>query len=105
MKGSGDSYIGAQGKLRSMSNLSAPDYSDLLAATRKLETQSFAMKVAAKIGMPVETLLHMLPKRAQVSVGIAVNKALEQSLRVALRMGSTSSRGINNRRGHTAAWR
>ncbi len=80
---------------------------ELRIAARKLETQSLAMKVAEKLGMPVETLLHMLPKGAQKSVTTAVQKALEQCLRVALKVGSKA--GVVNRlavrhpRAHTAA--
>ena len=86
-----------------MSILSSTDYADLQAAFLKLETQSFAMKVAARVGMPIEGLLRFLPKRAQNSVGTAVNKALEQCLRAALSVGSSRSDFLKNRRTHTAA--
>jgi hypothetical protein len=71
-----------------MSAMSGLEYVELCEAARKLETQSLAMKVADRVGMPVETLLHMLPKGAQKSVGAAVQKALEQCLRLALKVGS-----------------
>jgi len=72
--------------------MSGLEFVELHEAARKLETQSLAMKVADRIGVPVETLLHMLPKGAQRSVGAAVQKALEQCLQVALRVGRTSDR-------------
>jgi len=50
-----------------MSNLSPSDYADLQTAVAKLETQSFAMKIAAKLGMPVEVLLRRLPAPRPVS--------------------------------------
>jgi hypothetical protein len=70
-----------------MSTMSGLEFVELREAARKLETQSLAMKVADQIGVPVETLLHMLPKSAQKSVGAAVQKALERCLQVALRIG------------------
>jgi hypothetical protein len=70
-----------------MSTMSGLEFVELREAARKLETQSLAMKVADRIGVPVETLLHMLPKSAQKSVGAAVQKALERCLQVALRIG------------------
>ena len=70
-----------------MSTMSGLEFVELREAARKLETQSLAMKVADRIGVPVETLLHMLPKGAQKSVGAAVQKALERCLQVALRLG------------------
>ena len=50
-----------------MSTMSGLEFVELREAARKLETQSLAMKVADRIGVPVETLLHMLPKSAQIS--------------------------------------
>jgi hypothetical protein len=70
-----------------MSTMSGLEFVELREAARKLETQSLAMKVADRIGVPVETLLHMLPKSAQKSVGAVVQKALERCLQVALRIG------------------
>ena len=86
-----------------MSNLSPSDYADLQTAATKLETQSFAMTIASKVGMPVEALLHMLPNGAQVLVSGAVNKALEQCLRIALNVGKSNSAMIRNKRTHTVA--
>ena len=86
-----------------MSHLSPSDYEDLQIAAAKLETQSFAMMIASKVGMPVETLLHMLPKGAQASVGTAVKKALEQCLRIVINIGESNSALVRNKRTHTVA--
>ncbi len=84
-----------------MTNLSPQDFADLRSAAAKLEARSFAMTVAAKVGMPVEALLRMLPARAQDSIGGAVNKALNQCLHVAVNLGSTNSASIRSKRAHT----
>ena len=60
-----------------MSNLSPSDYADLQAAVAKLETQSFAMMIASTLGMPIEALLHRLPRPAQSAIQVTVDKALE----------------------------
>ncbi len=86
-----------------MSHLSPKDYADLEGAALKLEKRSFAMTVASKAGMPVEALLRMLPARAQESIGGAVNKALDQCLRVALTLGESRSASHRSKRSHTVA--
>jgi hypothetical protein len=86
-----------------MSSLSPSDHADLQTAASKLETQNFAMEIASRVGMPVEVLLRMLPGRAQASVGAAVNRALEQCLRVAINVGKSKSVGVRNTRAHTVA--
>ena len=86
-----------------MSNLSPSDYADLQTAVVKLETQSFAMKIAAKLGMPVEALLRRLPAPAQSAVQMAVDKALEQSLRIAVKAPKAKSFAMAHKRSHTAA--
>jgi hypothetical protein len=63
------------------------DYSELQLAVRKLETQSLAMKVAERLGMPIEMLMRRLPPKAQRAVHDAVNRALGQCLRMALMAG------------------
>lgn len=68
-------------------DLPLSDFTDLQIAVRRLETQSVAMKVAERLGMPVEAILRRLPKGAQDAVHSAVNRALEQCLRVALKAG------------------
>ena len=69
-------------------DISQQDSNALQQAKRNLETQSFAMTVANKVGVPFETLLKMLPARAQQQIGVAVNRALEQCLHVALLDGA-----------------
>lgn len=86
-----------------MSDVSPHDYADLQSAALKLESRSFAMTVASKAGMPVETLLRLLPNRTQASIAKAVNRALEQCLQVALHLGKSGSASIRSRRTHTAA--
>jgi len=70
-----------------MTEMTQPDLADLRKAAEKLEGRSFAMTVAARIGMPVEALLRFLPERAHRSIGLAVDKALQQCLRAALAFG------------------
>jgi hypothetical protein len=94
------------GTIVPMNTMSGLEFVELREAARKLETQSLAMKVADRIGVPVETLLHMLPKGAQKSVGAAVQKALERCLQVALGVGSRAGRfrpPVPHRRTHIAA--
>lgn len=87
-----------------MGDFSSSDYLDLQNAVTRLETESFGMMIASKVGMPVEAFLHMLPKGAQMPVGAAVNKALEQCLRIAINAGKhNSALGRNNKHRHTAA--
>ncbi len=86
-----------------MNSVSSSDLLELREAVQKLETQSFAMTVAARVGMPVEALLRMLPARLQDGVGAAVNKALEQCLQVALRAGTPQGASPRTNRAHTAA--
>ncbi len=64
--------------------MTVADSVDLQLAARKLETQSLAMKVAERLGTPIEAALRMLPQGAQNAVHHAVNRALRQCLRVAL---------------------
>src|SRR5580704_3542151 len=86
-----------------MSNLSPSDYADLQTAVAKLETQSFAMKIAAKLGMPVEVLLHRLPAPAQSVIQATVDRALEQCLRIAVKAPKAKSSVTTYKRSHTAA--
>ena len=83
-----------------VTNLNSQDHAALLDAAAKLEGQSFAMTLAAKVGMPVEALLRYLPDRAQASVGTAVNKALEQCLKVALNFGKGNTGSAFSNRSH-----
>jgi hypothetical protein len=84
-------------------NLSPQDQADLNAAAAKLEGSSFAMTLAAKVGMPVEALLRFLPQSAQNSVGTAVDKALQQCMRAALAMGKGGSGSRGSKRRHVLA--
>src|ERR1700675_2781405 len=86
-----------------MSNLSPSDYADLQTAVAKLETQSFAMKIASKLGMPIEALLHRLPGPAQSAIQVTVDKALEQCLRIAVKAHPANSSAVSYKRSHTAA--
>jgi hypothetical protein len=83
-----------------MDELTQEDRERLRVAVGELEGQSFAMSVAAKVGMPVESLLRMLPAGARDKVGVAVDKALQHCLQVALSGGGT---GQPWKRVHTLA--
>ena len=86
-----------------MTTLSPSDYADLQAAVVKLESQSLAMNIASKLGLPVEVLLQRLPERAQSAIRVSVDKALEQCLRVAVRAHREGSGAVVYNRLHTAA--
>jgi hypothetical protein len=86
-----------------MSNLSPSDYADLQAAVAKLETQGFAMKIASTLGLPIEALLRRLPGPAQSAIQMAVDKALEQCLRIAVKAHKAKSSVVIYKRSHTAA--
>lgn len=86
-----------------MSSLSSQDFTDLQSAVAKLETQSLAMTLASKAGMPVEALMHRLPRPAQDSISSAVNRSLEQCLRVALTFGKDHTSTALSKRTHTLA--
>jgi EcsC family protein len=86
-----------------MNKLTPADYADLRAAIAKLETESFAMKVAAKVGMPVEALLQRLPQPVQSAIKGTVDKALERCLRVAIRNDQPGTLSLPHKRAHTAA--
>ena len=84
-----------------MGGMSVADFAELRAAAAKLEGSSLAMTIAAKVGMPVEALLRMLPAKAQGSIGSAVNKALEQCLRAAVGLGKGGDGSAGSRKRHT----
>lgn len=86
-----------------MTELSAADSADLKAAVSKLESQSFAMNLATKLGMPVEALLQRLPLRVQLAVKSSVDKALEKCLAIAVRADRGGKAGAVRKRAHTAA--
>jgi EcsC protein family len=86
-----------------MNSLSSSDYADLQAAVTKLETQSFAMKIASKLGMPIEALMRRLPAPVQSAVQVAVDKALERCLRIAVLADKSKPAILVRKRSHTAA--
>jgi hypothetical protein len=67
-----------------INGITMEDAESLRTAKSLLEGQSFAMNLAAKVGMPLETLMRFLPEKAQENIGLAVNKALDRCLHVAL---------------------
>ena len=85
----------------SMNSLSALDDADLRSAVTKLETQSFAMTVASKAGVPVDMLLRMLPNNAHGVIEVATNKALEQCLRMAIKVSQSNSAVFRSKHSHT----
>ena len=85
-----------------MSELSASDFADLQDAARRLESRNFAVVLASKVGVPIEALLHMLPKKAQAHIGTAVEKSLQACLRVAMQLGKTSTSSAQSKMAHTA---
>jgi hypothetical protein len=89
-----------------MTSLSTPhltpqDYADLQEAAANLEGASFAVTLANKVGMPMETLMRLLPDRAQASISMAVDRALQQCLRAALAFGADGKGITGSRRVHT----
>src|ERR1700744_5154521 len=60
------------------------------------------MKIAAKVGMPIEALLHRLPAAAQSAIHSSVNKALGQCLRIAVKVPATRLPAGNYKRSHSA---
>jgi hypothetical protein len=83
-----------------MTEMTQPDLSDLRRAAAKLEGRSFAMTVAARVGMPVEVLLRFLPAPAHRSISLAVDKALQQCLRAALAFGHGGAGSPRSNRRH-----
>jgi hypothetical protein len=86
-----------------MSNLSPSDYADLQDAVVKLESQSFAMKVASTAGLPIEALLRRLPPVAQSAIHNSVDKALQRCLQIALKAHRAKAPSLPFKRAHTAA--
>jgi hypothetical protein len=86
-----------------MITLSVSDDADLRSAVSRLETQSFAMTVASKAGVPVDMLLRLLPNNAHGVIEVATSKALEQCLRMAIRLGRSNSAVVRNKHSHTIA--
>jgi hypothetical protein len=68
-----------------VSGLSNDDLAALARAKRTLEYPSLALRIADKVGMPVEALVKRLPDAAQRTIAEGTRKALDVALGVALR--------------------
>jgi hypothetical protein len=90
------------GELLVMNELSAADFAALKDAARRLESRNFAVVLASKVGVPIEALLHMLPKKAQAQIGTAVEKSLQACLRVAIHAGKNDTTSARSKMTHTA---
>lgn len=72
------------------------DSADLAALRRAkaiLETPGLAIRLADKVGMPIEALVRRLPESAQGAIAAGTRKALEKSLDFALRTIDAGDRG------------
>lgn len=65
--------------------LSPASLAELAEAKRSLEHPSLAIRIADRVGMPIDALVRRLPDGAQRRIGEVTRKALEGSLGVALR--------------------
>ena len=61
------------------------------------------MTVASKFAVPAEALLRKLPDGARGLIGDATNKALEQCLRMAIKVGQSNSAVVRHKHSHTVA--
>jgi hypothetical protein len=86
-----------------MIELSSSDRLALKQAAEKLETQNFLMEIASALGVPLETVLNFIPKAAHGRLEIVVKRALEECLRIALRLDTADSPGNPRKNIHTAA--
>lgn len=77
-----------------MPQLTARDLEDLARAKETLEQPSLAIRIADRIGMPVDALVKRLPAGAQKLIAHGTHTALDASLDVALRtlVGERGSR-------------
>jgi hypothetical protein len=89
-----------QSNMTTTAEMTARDFADLREAAAKLEGQSFALTLATKVGMPIEVLMRMLPERAHQTVEAAVDKALQQCLRAALKFNVDASGSKSSQRRH-----
>ena len=60
-----------------------------------------AMKIANKIGVPVDVLMKRLPMPAQAAIAKVVHRSLERCLRVALRGMKGDATTVPSNHGHT----
>lgn len=68
-----------------MPGLAADELAELARAQRVLDHPGLAIRIADKLGMPIEALVRRLPDGAQRRIAEATRKALDTSLGVALR--------------------
>jgi hypothetical protein len=68
-----------------MAELPREDVESLRLAKRTLETPDLTMRIAEKIGVPIEALVKRLPDAAQRTIADGTRKALEAALAAALR--------------------
>jgi hypothetical protein len=68
-----------------MSDLSPRDLEELAHAKEALERPSLAIRIADRLGMPVEALVKRLPEGAQRIVARGTHRALDAALELALR--------------------
>jgi hypothetical protein len=68
-----------------MAELSPRDLEDLARAKEALEQPSLAIRIADRVGMPVDALVRRLPDGAQKIIARGTHAALEAALDVALR--------------------
>jgi hypothetical protein len=66
-------------------SLSAQDLLHLAEAKRALESSSLAVKLADRVGKPIDALLRRLPERARGAIQQGTRKGLDAALGVALR--------------------
>jgi hypothetical protein len=76
-----------------MSELPLPDLDDLRHAKRLLEQPGLAIRLADRVGTPIEALLRRLPDGAQRVIGDGTRRALEAALDVAVRTLEAPSGG------------
>jgi hypothetical protein len=74
-----------------MSELSPRDLEDLARAKGALEAPSLAIRIADRVGMPVDALVRRLPEGAQRIIARGTHAALEAALDVALRTLQTTT--------------
>lgn len=73
--------------------MDSTDLDALRRARKILENPGLAIRIADKVGTPVEALVRRLPAAAQDAITTATRKALDKSLHVALRTVDLADRG------------
>ena len=77
------------------------DEQRLADAVKRLEHHGMAMKIANKVGVPVDVLMKRLPMPAQAAIAKVVHNSLERCLRVALRGMRGEAATPPSNQGHT----